>query len=104
MDSAVFMEKQNFLVHELCEARQKKTRLLGKNGRRKEIARTEQLIGVLKNEEGMLTKFDERRFDLMVDTIRIEKNHAVTFCLKNHMEFTEGGNGDAVAHTNRVSG
>lgn len=103
MDSALFMEKNNQLAHRLTECRRKKTLLARKQKRTKEIVRTEQLIGLVK-EEGYQTTFNEELFDLTVREIKISLDHEISFALKNGLVLTERerGSGDAVAYTNRV--
>lgn len=103
MDSALFMEKNNQLSHRLTECRRKKTLLARKQKRTKEIVRTEQLIGLVK-EEGYQTTFNEELFDLTVREIKISLDHEISFVLKNGLVLTERerGSGDAVAYTNRV--
>lgn len=103
MDSALFMEKNNQLSHRLTECRRKKTLLARKQKRTKEIVRTEQLIGLVK-EEGYQTTFNEELFDLTVREIKISLDHEISFVLKNGLVLTERerGSWDAVAYTNRV--
>ena len=103
MDSALFMEKNNLLAHRLTECRRRKTLLARKHKRTKEIVRTEQLIGLLK-QEGYQREFKEELFDMTVKEIRISLDHEINFCLKNGLVLTEneGGSEDAVAYTNRV--
>lgn len=103
MDSALFMEKGNQLAHRLTECRRRKTLLARKYKRTKEIVRTEQLIGLLK-QEGYQKEFQEELFDMAVKEIRISLDHEISFCLKNGLVLTEkeGGSEDAVAYTNRV--
>lgn len=103
MDSALFMEKNNQLSHRLTECRRKKTLLARKQKRTKEIVRTEQLIGLVKEEEYQTT-FNEELFDLTVREIKISLDHEISFVLKNGLVLTERerGSGDAVAYTNRV--
>ena len=103
MDSALFMEKNNLLAHRLTECRRKKTHLARRHKRTKEIVRTEQLIGLLK-QEGYQREFREELFDMTVKEIRISLDHEISFCLKNGLVLTEkeGGSEDAVAYTNRI--
>lgn len=103
MDSALFMEKNNLLSHRLTECRRKKTLLARRHKRTKEIVRTEQLIGLLK-QEGYQREFREELFDMAIKEIRISPDHEISFCLKNGLVLTEkeGGSEDAVAYTNRV--
>ncbi len=104
MDSALFMESNNTLIRQLTECRRKKTLLARKQKRTKEIVRTQQLIGLLGEQEEPLKEFDEKLFDLTVKEIRISAEHEITFCLHNGLELTEreGGKEDAVAHADRV--
>lgn len=118
MDSALFMENNNQLIHQLTECRRKKTLLAGKRRRTREIVQTQQLIGLLAGQEEPLEEFDENLFDLIVKEIRISKEHDITFWLHNGLELTEkeqdsvlypssnikekGGDADAVAHANRI--
>lgn len=103
MDSVLFMEKNNQLSHRLTECRRKKTLLARKQKRTKEIVRTEQLIGLVKEEEYQTT-FNEELFDLTVREIKISLDHEISIVLKNGLVLTERerGSGDAVAYTNRV--
>lgn len=103
MDSALFMEKNNQLAHRLTECRRRKTLLVRRHKRTKEIVRTEQLIGFLK-EEGYQTGFHKELFDMTVKEIKISLNHEISFVLKNGLVLTEQerGSENAVAHTNRV--
>jgi len=118
MDSALFMENNNQLIHQLTECRMKKTLLAGKRRRTREIVQTQQLIVLLAGQEEPLKEFDENLFDLIVKEIRISKEHDITFWLHNGLELTEkeqdsvlypssnikekGGDADAVAHSNRI--
>ena len=88
MDSALFMEKGNQLAHRLTECRRRKTLLARKYKRTKEIVRTEQLIGLLK-QEGYQKEFQEELFDMAVKEIRISLNREISFCLKNGLVLTE---------------
>ncbi len=103
MDSALFMEKNNLLTHRLTECKRRKALLARKHKRTKEIVRTQQLIGLLK-QEGYLREFNEALFDMTVKELRISQEHDISFCLKNGLMLTEkeGGNEDAVAYTNRI--
>ncbi len=112
MDSALFMESNNQLIHQLTECRRKRTLLAGKQRRTREIVQTQQLIGLLAGQKELLWEFDENLFDLTVKEIWISKEHNITFCLHNGLELTEkeqdsimkekGGDADAVAHASRI--
>ena len=103
MDSALFMEKNNQLTYRLTECRRKRALIARKQKRTKEIVRTEQLIGLLK-QEGYQREFKDELFDMTVKEIRISLDHEISFCLKNGLVLTEmeGGCKDAVAYTNWI--
>ena len=50
--------------------------------------RTEQLIGLLKQERYQ-REFKEELFDMAVKEIRISLDHEISFCLKNGLVLTE---------------
>ena len=107
MDTALFMENQSLLSGKLTECRSRKLQLLAKQRHRKEIVRTEHLMELLNSREGLIRKFDEELFDMAVKEITVSVNHDITFSLHNGLNLTEeddveGGDGYAVAHTNRV--
>lgn len=103
MDSALFMESNSQLIQKLTEYRRKKTLLVRKQKRTKQIVRTEQLISLLAEQKEPLQAFDESLFQMTVKEIQVSKEHDITFCLHNGLRLTErGGEADAVAYTNRV--
>ena len=97
------MEKNNLIAHRLTECRRKRTHLARKLKRTKEIVRTQQFIGLIK-QEWYQKEFKEALFDLTVKEIRISLDHEIRFHLINGLILTEleGGNEDAVAYTHRV--
>lgn len=103
MDSALFMESSNKLGWQLTECRRKKTLLTRKLRRTKEIVRTEQLIQLITEQDGLREEFDEQLFKMTAEKIVVSKEHDITFCLHNGLKLTErGGRQDAVAHANRL--
>ena len=103
MDSALFMESSNKLGWQLTECRRKKTLLTRKLRRTKEIVRTEQLIQLIAEQDGLREEFDEQLFKMTAEKIVVSKEHDITFCLHNGLKLTErGGRQDAVAHANRL--
>ena len=109
MDIALFIENQNLLTNRLSECRKKKAWLLTRQSRRNEIIKTEQLIGLLKNEDRIMKKFEEELFDMTVKEIIVSRTHDITFCLHNGLELTEknleeeqGGESHAVAYTDGI--
>ena len=103
MDSALFMESSSKLGWQLTECRRKKTLLTRKLRRTKEIVRTEQLIQLIAEQDGLREEFDEQLFKMTAEKIVVSKEHDITFCLYNGLKLTERGGGqDAVAHANRL--
>ena len=103
MDSALFMESSSKLGWQLTECRRKKTLLTRKLRRTKEIVRTEQLIQLIAEQDGLREEFDEQLFKMTAEKIVVSKEHDITFCLYNGLKLTErGGRQDAVAHANRL--
>lgn len=103
MDSALFMESSSKLGWQLTECRRKKTLLTRKLRRTKEIVRTEQLIQLIAEQDGLMEEFDEQLFKMTAEKIVVSKEHDITFCLYNGLKLTERGGGqDAVAHANRL--
>lgn len=103
MDSALFMESSSELGWQLTECRRKKTLLTRKLRRTKEIVRTEQLIQLIAEQDGLMEEFDEQLFKMTAEKIVVSKEHDITFCLYNGLKLTERGGGqDAVAHANRL--
>lgn len=106
MDPAVYIERQNFLALELADAKKERNQLLSSNGFEQEIARTEQLLVLIKSNPGIL---EEYREDLFLQTIEnvIIQNEQITFRLVNKLELTENtGKGEVrngtEAHANRI--
>ena len=79
------------------------TLLTRKLRRTKEIVRTEQLIQLIAEQDGLREEFDEQLFKMTAEKIVVSKEHDITFCLHNGLKLTERGGGqDAVAHANRL--
>lgn len=109
IDTALFVENQNMLTRRITECRRKKAQLLSKQKKGKQIIKTEQIIRLIKGEEGLLREFKDKLFDQTVKEIKISKDHDITFCLHNGLELMEenlekcrGGEFHAVAYTNRI--
>ena len=103
IDAALFMEKNNELIHELSECRKKRALIMRKQKRTKEIVKTEQIIGLLKL-EGYQWEFKEELFDMTVENIGISINHEIKFKLVNGLVLTEqeGVTKNAVAYPDRI--
>ncbi len=54
-----------------------------------DIARTNELIRMLKKQEGLLEEFDEAAFLLTVEKIIVKSKVELVFCLVNGLELTE---------------
>lgn len=110
IDTALFMENHNSLLNRIAQAKHKKAVCTRKQKRRKEIIKTEQIIGLLNRENTLLKEFREDLFDLMVKEIKITIQHDIIFCLCNGLELIElngseaekGDGEDAVAYTDRI--
>ena len=89
MDTALFIENQNQLTHQLTEMRRKKIRLVTKSKHRKELVKTEEIIKLINKRECLLDGFDEELFDVLVKNIEVSVGHDITFCLTNGLELTE---------------
>ncbi len=89
MDTALFYAEQNRLMYELSECRKRKNRLLIRKKGRKEIAKTEQLIGLLKMQEHVMKEFDDKLFNMTVERVEITKMHDIIFCLHNGLKLKE---------------
>ena len=89
MDTALFYAEQNRLMCRLSECRKQKNRLLLRKKGRKEIVKTEQLLGLMKTQEHSLQAFDDELFTLAVEHIEITKEHDIIFCLHNGLKLRE---------------
>lgn len=89
MDAALFYAEQNRLICKLSECRKRKNMLLIRKKGRKEIVKTEQLIGLLRTQEHLLKEFDDELFDMTVHHIEITKEHDIIFCLHNGLRLKE---------------
>lgn len=103
MDSALFMEKNNHLLHEIQKCRQKKQKLVKKQKKETEIIKTEMIIELIR-EEGYQIDFREELFYKTVKKIRISVNHEIEFCLVNGLTLTEleGDHTDVMALANWI--
>jgi DNA invertase Pin-like site-specific DNA recombinase len=88
MDPAVFIERQNALTLELTAAKKKRNQLLDNNGFEQEIAGTELLLEIIKNNTGILEAYSEDLFSQAVENVIIRKDQ-ITFRLINKLELTE---------------
>lgn len=77
MDSALFMESSSKLGWQLTECRRKKTLLTRKLRRTKEIVRTEQLIQLIAEQDGLREEFDEQLFKMTAEKIVVSKEHDI---------------------------
>ncbi len=88
MDPAVYIERQNTLALELAAQKKKRSQLLDNNGFEQEIAGTEQLLELIRNNPGIQEEYQEELFLQAVDTVIIQSGR-ITFRLVNGLELTE---------------
>lgn len=89
MDPAVMIERQNILQLELAAAKKKKSQLLDSNGFDREIAGTELLLILIKNNPGFIEEYREDICSQAIDKIILQENNQLTFRLINRLELTE---------------
>jgi DNA invertase Pin-like site-specific DNA recombinase len=107
IDHAVFIERQNTLAIELAAAKKKRSQLLDNNGFDREIAGTEQLIELIRNNPHVIEEYREDLFLQAIDKVIIQKNGHITFRLINRLELSESRGkevmeDDAKAYAHRV--
>ncbi|AGL02845.1 recombinase family protein [Desulfoscipio gibsoniae] len=107
IDHAVFIERQNTLAIELAAAKKKRSQLLDNNGFDREIAGTEQLIELVRNNPHVIEEYHEDLFLQAIEKVIVQKNGQITFRLINRLELSEpcrkeAIEDDAKAHANRV--
>ena len=88
MDPAVFIERQNTLTLELAAVKKKRNQLLDSNGFEQEIAGTELLLELIKNNSGIIEEYNEELFLHAVKDVIIQCDR-ITFRLINQLELTE---------------
>lgn len=89
IDHAVFIERQNALTIELAAAKKKRSQLLDNNGFDREIAGTEQLIELIRNNPHVIEEYREDLFLKAIDKVIVQKNGQITFRLINLLELSE---------------
>lgn len=89
IDHAVFIERQNALAIELAAAKKKRSQLLDNNGFDREIAGTEQLIELIRNNPHVIEEYREDLFLQAIDKVIVQKNGQITFRLINLLELSE---------------
>ena len=107
IDPAAFIERQNALVLELDSMKKKRSQLLDRNGFDREIAGTERLLGLIKENPDITSEYPEDIFLQAIDKAIVRKNGQIIFRLINRLELTEyygkeGRQNDARAHANRI--
>jgi hypothetical protein len=88
MDPAVFIERQNTLTLELAATKKKKIQLLDSTGFKQEIAGTELLLELIKNNPDIIKEYNEELFSQVVENIIIQSGQ-ITFRLINKLELIE---------------
>lgn len=107
IDHAVFIERQNSLTIELAAMKKKRSQLLDNNGFDTEIAGTEQLLELIRNNPHVIEEYREDLFLPAIDKVIVQKNGQITFRLINRLELSEpcrkeAIEDDAKAHAHRV--
>lgn len=107
IDHAVFIERQNTLAIELAAAKKKRSQLLDNNGFEREIAGTEQLIELIRNNPHVIEEYREDLFLQAIDKVIIQRNGQITFRLINQLELSEpckkeAAEDDAKTYANRI--
>ncbi|MGE5632173.1 MAG: recombinase family protein [Caulobacteraceae bacterium] len=107
IDPAVFIERQNALTIELAAVKKKRSQLLDSNGFDIEIAGTEKLLELIRNNPHVIEEYREDLFLQAIDKVIVQKNGQITFRLINRLELSEtyrkeAIEDDAKAHAHRV--
>lgn len=107
IDPAVFIERQNALTIELAAVKKKRSQLLDSNGFDREIAGTEQLLELIRNNPHVIEEYREDLFLQTIDKVIVQKNGQITFRLINRLELSEPRGkevmeDDAKAHAHRI--
>ncbi|AEY67546.1 site-specific recombinase, DNA invertase Pin [Clostridium sp. BNL1100] len=107
IDHAVFIERQNALTLELAAAKKKRSQLLDSNGFDREVAGTEQLLELIRNNPHVIEEYREDLFLQSIDKVIVQKNGQITFRLINLLELSEAcrkevAEDDAKAYANRI--
>jgi len=84
----LFIGRQNTLTLELAAAKKKRNQLLDNNGFEQEITGTELLLGIIKNNPGIIEEYNEELFLQAVGNV-IMQSDRITFRLINKLELTE---------------
>ncbi len=107
IDPAVFIERQNALTLELAAAKKKRSQLLDNNGFDREIAGTELLLELIRNNPDVMEAYRENLFLQTTDKVIVQKNGQITFRLINRLELSEpyrkeAAEDDAEAYAHRL--
>ncbi|NCB42209.1 MAG: recombinase family protein [Clostridia bacterium] len=89
IDPAVYIERQNTLTLELDAVKKKRGQLLENNGFDWEIAGTELLLELIRNNPGIMEEYREDIFLQVTDKVIVHRNGQITFRLINRLELTE---------------
>ena len=107
IDPAVFIERQNALTIELAAVKKKRSQLLDNNGFDIEIAGTEQMLELIRNNPHVIEEYREDLFLQSIDKVIVQENGQITFRLINRLELSEpcrkeAIEDDAKAHAHRI--
>lgn len=89
IDHAVFIERQNALTKELAATKKKRSQLLDNNGFDREIAGTEQLMELIRNNPHVIEEYREDLFLQAIEKVIIQNNGQIAFRLINLLELSE---------------
>ncbi len=107
IDPAVFIERQNTLTIELAAVKKKRSQLLDNNGFDIEIAGTEQLLELIRNNPHVIEEYREDLFLQAINRVIVQINGQITFRLINRLELSEpcrkeAIENDAKAYAHRI--
>ncbi len=107
IDPVVFIERQNALILELAATKKKRSQLLDNNGFDREIAGTELLLELIRNNPDVMEAYREDLFLQTTDKVIVQENGQITFRLINRLELSEpyrkeAAEDDAEAYAHRL--
>jgi site-specific DNA recombinase len=90
MDEGVYNEEYVRILGELQKLRQYKSKIkTGNVSIEKYKQRVDEIINVIKEQEGLLTKFNYKIFNALIDRIEILESTHFVFPLRNEMRIKE---------------
>ena len=89
LDSVLFIEQNNLVVKELAELKEQRSALMDYTDFDENIAKTQELITLLEQQEDLMEGFDENLFSLIVERITVKSKVGLAFRLINGLELAE---------------